>query len=219
MSRLISSFLSCLVLMSLSACLPNAVKVACVGDSITFGHGLADRNVESYPAQLAALLGDKFEVWNFGVNGRTVLKKGDFPFWNEVAYQESQTFLPEIVLIILGTNDSKPQNWQHRAEFVADYIALVEAYQRLPNQPDVYIGTPPPVYGQGSSISEDRLSELRLGVRAVAQRTGATLVDLNGTCPFEPDYFPDGVHPDALGAKIMAECLAPVVQASSKARK
>jgi acyl-CoA thioesterase-1 len=70
------------------------VRVACVGDSITQGAGTKGR---SYPSQLQKLLGDKWEVGNFGVSGRTLLRKGDFPYWNEKAYQNALAFKPDVV--------------------------------------------------------------------------------------------------------------------------
>lgn len=86
----------------------DVVKVACVGDSIT--EGLCSTEGQSYPTQLQEILGSDFEVKNFGVSGRTLLKKGDYPYWNESAYTESKNFLPDVVIIMLGTNDTKPQN-------------------------------------------------------------------------------------------------------------
>src|SRR4051812_7771397 len=86
------------------------IKVACVGDSITFGAGIKDRDKNSYPAQLQGLLGSGYEVKNFGVSGATLLKEGDKPYWKEKAFEAAKKFEPNIVIIKLGTNDSKPQN-------------------------------------------------------------------------------------------------------------
>ena len=88
------------------------VKIACIGNSITYGAFIPNREKNSYPAQLQAYLGKDYEVRNFGVSGSTLLSKGDFPYINTHAYMDSQKFLPDIVLIKLGTNDTKPQNWK-----------------------------------------------------------------------------------------------------------
>src|SRR5262245_57930852 len=96
------------------------IKIACVGDSITEGAGLSNPSTQSYPARLQKLLGTNYNVRNFGVSGRTLLKKGDFPYWKEAAYTNSHTLNPDIVIIQLGTNDSKPQNWRYGTNFVAD---------------------------------------------------------------------------------------------------
>src|SRR5688500_2057324 len=97
---------------TIAATRPAAVRVACVGDSITFGSGLKDRQTESYPAQLRAMLEKeqpgKWDVQNFGVSGTTLLKKGDRPYWDQKRFTAAKAFAPDIVVIKLGTNDSKP---------------------------------------------------------------------------------------------------------------
>lgn len=65
----------------------DTIRVACVGNSITVGHGLKDSNLDSYPSQLGMLLGDDYDVRNFGVSGYTMLKKGDRPYWNTAQFQ------------------------------------------------------------------------------------------------------------------------------------
>lgn len=87
------------------------VRVACVGNSITYGAGIAAREQNSYPAQLQYYLGEDYEVRNFGVSGCTSLQQGDYPYVQTGAYAQSLEFRPDIILIKLGTNDSKPQNW------------------------------------------------------------------------------------------------------------
>ena len=124
------------------------VRVSCVGDSITQGAG-ADPGM-SYPSQLQALLGDKWQVKNFGVGGRTLLKKGDLPYWNEQAFKDAQNFKPDVVIIMLGTNDGKPQNWVHHDEFYADYKNLVETFKNLDSKPRVFICRPCPVPEPGN---------------------------------------------------------------------
>ena len=99
----------------------SKTRVACVGDSITYGAGVAGRESNSYPAVLGKLLGDKYEVKNFGVSGATLLKKGDNPYWRQGAFKKATDFKPNIVVIKLGTNDTKPQNrTNHMDEFATD---------------------------------------------------------------------------------------------------
>src|SRR4051812_38761214 len=109
-----------LLALSLLCASANPVKVACVGDSITEGAGLTTPATQSYPARLQQLLGTNYLVKNYGVGGRTLLKQGDFPYWKEPAFTNSHTFGPNIVIIQLGTNDSKPQNWRFGTNFVSD---------------------------------------------------------------------------------------------------
>lgn len=55
------------------------IKVACIGDSVTYRYGLESRETDNYPAQLQQMLGDQYEVENFGKSGATLLKKGHRP--------------------------------------------------------------------------------------------------------------------------------------------
>src|SRR3954454_24795429 len=105
------------------------LKVACVGDSITEGSGLGNPAVEAYPPRLQRLLGTNYVVTNFGVSGRTLLKKGDFPYWKELAFTNSLKSNPNIVIIQLGTNDGKPYNWVYGTNYVSDYKELIALYQ------------------------------------------------------------------------------------------
>src|SRR4051812_33998320 len=95
------------------------IRVACVGDSITFGVGTADPKTQSYPTQLAALLGDGYEIGNFGVSGATMLNHNDRPYIQTKSCGRALEFLPNLVVIALGTNDSKHRNWPFHAEFPA----------------------------------------------------------------------------------------------------
>ena len=104
---------------------PDAVKVACIGNSITDGHGIDVATQFGYPALLQQMLGDNYWVKNFGVSARTMLNKGDNPYMNEMAWKDAVAFNPDIVIIKLGTNDSKPQNWQYGAEFKNDLKQMI----------------------------------------------------------------------------------------------
>lgn len=99
-----------LTLMNVTLHAEDVIRIACVGDSITYGAGIEERAKNSYPAQLQNLLGDRYQVENFGVSGRTLLKQGDKPYWDEPAYQNALKLKPDMVIIKLGTNDVKPLN-------------------------------------------------------------------------------------------------------------
>lgn len=118
-------YLVCLIFMacSVSVHADAAIRVACVGDSITFGTKIEDRMHRSYPAQLGVLLGEGYEVKNFGRPGATLLQHGHRPYIKTKAFRAALAFEPEIVIIKLGTNDSIARNWVHRDDFVADYHA------------------------------------------------------------------------------------------------
>jgi len=183
------------------------VRVACIGDSITQGVGVAKGR--SYPEQLQTLLGKGWEVRNFGVSGRTLLRKGDHPYWKENAFREAQDFAPDVVVIMLGTNDTKPQNWQFKDEFVTDYIDLVRTFQALPSKPRVFVCRPCPVPNGGNfMINEPNvLIEIPL-IDKTAAETGAGVIDIHAALLPFPELLPDRVHPDTRGAGVIAATVA-----------
>lgn len=122
------------------------MKVACIGNSITKGSTIPDRPRDSYPSQLQRMLGKQWVVRNFGIGGRTMLKKGDYPYWNEEAYVQAKAFLPDVVIIKLGTNDTKPQNWKYSDEFLSDYRAMITEMRNLPSHPKIYLCKPVPAF-------------------------------------------------------------------------
>lgn len=186
------------------------IKVACVGDSITQGSGA--QKGQSYPSQLQALLGDKYKVGNFGVSGRTLLKKGDFPYWKEKKYQDALAMEPAIVVIMLGTNDTKPQNWKFEAEFDADYRELVKSFQSLKSKPKVFVCRPVPVLGKGNyGINEENIQKEIPRVDALAKELGCGVIDMHAALEKFLEMLPDRVHPDTAGAGEMAKAAAKAI--------
>ena len=195
-------------LLSLSTFAQSPIKVAFVGNSITQGPGRD--NPDSYPLQVGALLGDAYEVRNFGVSGRTLLRKGDYPYWNEPQFQEVKDFQPDVVLIKLGTNDSKPQNWAHKEDFVKDYLDMIAEFRaHMPKDGKVYVIFPVPVTRVNFGITpEVTNNEQRLMLFEVVQKSGAEVIDLYTPLMDKPELLPDGVHPNKEGLTIMAEVIA-----------
>ena len=195
-----------------------AIKVACVGDSITYGFGIKDRTTQSYPAQLAVALGDGWSVRNFGRNGRTALKQGHAPYWETKEYQAALAFKPDVVIIKLGTNDLRAMNWEeHSAEYIPDYVALIHSFQELESKPVVWICYPAPVYPGHDKIifSNDVIqNELMPKIDEVAQQTGVSIIDLHTALSGDEQMFPDYVHPNAEGAKLIATTVSKVIAQS-----
>lgn len=188
------------------------IRIACVGDSITYGSGIEDRERNSYPAQLAKLLGERFEVRNFGVGGATLQKRGDKPYWNLTAFKDVSAFQPDIVVIKLGTNDSKPQNWHGVEPFKIDLLAMVRQFRELPGEPEVLICTPLPVHKDAFGIREEVVrDEIVPTVKSVAEEKEVPLIDLYNALKNAGHHFPDGVHPNAEGAKLIAKAVANAV--------
>ncbi len=183
------------------------IRLACVGDSITQGAG-AGKGM-AYPTQLQALLGKGWEIGNFGVSGRTLLRKGDHPYWKEAAYTKALDFKPDAVIIMLGTNDTKPQNWKHKAEFEGDYRDLVKSFLDLPSKPRVFICRPVPVPGKGNfGINDTALQEQMPVYAKLAEELKVDIIDMYAALDGKPEMLPDRVHPNANGAGEMAKAAA-----------
>jgi lysophospholipase L1-like esterase len=189
---------------------PTPIRVACIGDSITEGYG-ADPG-KSYPSQLQPLLGNGYQVKNFGLGGRTLLKNGDAPYWREQALKDAQAFQPNIVVIMLGTNDTKPQNWVHHDEFASDYKELIELFKNLDSKPHVFICRPCPVPDPGNyGINEANLqTEIPL-IDKLATDENVSLIDMHAALAGKPELLPDHVHPNTAGAGIMAQTVADAI--------
>jgi len=190
------------------------VRVACVGDSITEGA----HSTLSYPKQLQTLLGEGFLVKNFGVGGRTLLKEGDHPYWKEKAYTEAKDFTPNVVVIMLGTNDTKAQNWKFKDNFAAEYKELVESFKNLDSKPLIFVCRPPPIFGAGNyGINDPNLQVLIPIIDQVAQDEGATVLDMHAALESHPETEADRIHPNAAGDGIIAKVVADAVTKAGSA--
>ena len=183
----------------------DPVRIACLGDSITWGAGLPERDTQSYPAVLAKSLGAGYTVKNFGMNGRTVLAAGDMPYTGTDEYKAALAFAPNVVVILLGSNDTKPQNWKHADKFVDDYTKLAKAFVELPSKPKVFACLPLPAFPGEWGIDDQRI---KLGVipkiQKVAEELKLPVIDLYAEFDRRGNLFPDKVHPNAAGAARLA---------------
>jgi len=187
------------------------IKVACVGNSITFGYGL--KPGEAYPTILQQLLGDKYEVSNFGISARTLLRKGDKPYWNEVKYKEVLALNPDIVIIKLGTNDTKPQNWQYKDDFVKDYEDFIESFKQLPSHPKIYVCYPFPIFPNKFNIRDSIVSnEMLPDLKIITAKTQVNTIDLYHAFAGQGNLVFDGVHPTKEGAALLAQKIYEIIK-------
>ena len=205
---------------------PDAVKVACIGNSITDGHGIDVATQFGYPALLQQMLGDNYWVKNFGVSARTMLNKGDNPYMNEMAWKDAVAFNPDIVIIKLGTNDSKPQNWQYGAEFKNDLKQMITTLRPdlaqpqkkkgkksknvQPAKPQIILCTPIPAFKSTWNINDSIIANSIIPIQQeVAREYGLQVIDLHTLFADKPDLVQsDGIHPNEKGVKRMAEIIA-----------
>ena len=209
------ALLSCLIVASASLsafAADQKIKVACVGDSITAGVG-TKKPKNSYPAQLGAMLGEGYEVKNYGNSGSTMLDDGDKPYKKQKSFTDAVNSAADVYVIKLGTNDSKPQNWSKKEGFAASTKSLVEAFLKANPKAKIYLCTPVPVIGKGNfGINNEMVQgEIIPLIRKVAEEMKLEVIDLYKALDGHPDVFPDRVHPNDDGAEMMAKAVFQVV--------
>ena len=174
------------------------IRVACVGDSIT----------ALYPYYLYMMLGSSnYTVGNFGVGGSTVSLDFDKPYMNQTAATNALNFAPNIVVIMLGTNDGYLST-QQRINFTSDYATLIAKFQALPSKPRIYIATPPPAFNNttgldGAIVANDVMPL----VKQTASQLGLPLIDMYTPLVNHPEDFLDGIHPNSQGAQVIAQVI------------
>jgi len=182
-----------------------ATNIACVGNSITAGYGLAYQ--EDYPTQWQNLLGTTdYTVSNFGVSGKTMLKMGNESYWSEGAFTNARASSPNVVVIELGTNDSKPYHWYaYPDEFPEDYKSMIDTFEILSSKPKVWICLAPYSNNADWNILDTSIT-LRINpdILQVGLDKGINIIDLHSTFANTSWYASDSVHPNAVGAVALA---------------
>lgn len=195
---------------SLTFAQKTPIRIACVGNSITYGSGIIPRNKNSYPAQLQSMLGSNYKVMNFGVSGRTLLRKGNLPYWKEKAYHEALASTPDIVTIMLGTNDSKAINRPYYSEFENDYRDLIDSFLALPSHPRVIMLLPLVAFvNDSNSIYDPVIVNKIIPMECeVAYEKHIEMIDFHPMFIDKSDLYHDGVvHPNPLGDQKIAQRL------------
>ena len=188
----------------------SKTKVACIGNSVTYGYGHENPDSTSYPSQLAVMLGDDYEVGNFGKSGATLLRKGHRPYNEQEEFKKALEFAPDIAIIHLGLNDTDPRNWKYyKREFISDYVALIEAFEKVNPDVEIYICRMTPIFHWHHRFKKgtrDWYWEIQSTIENIAYNIAEVkLIDLQETLYHRPDLMPDALHPNPEGAKLIAE--------------
>ncbi|MBP5340267.1 MAG: alpha/beta hydrolase fold domain-containing protein [Prevotella sp.] len=207
----------------------DALRVACIGNSITHGSGIDMQEQRGYPAQLQKLLGNGYHVRNFGVGGRTMLQKGDHPYMIEQAWRDAQAFRPDIVVIKLGTNDSKDYNWNaHKQDFEADMQAMIDTLKPLTpvlnkkgrptkkmqraEKPQIFLCSPIKAFRDKWGITDSVIvNEVIPAIQRVAAKNNLQFIDLHPVVTDRADMTSDMIHPNEKGAAKMAKAIGKVI--------
>jgi len=196
-----------LLLLALLSCSTQPIKIACVGDSITEGSGLAVQSKTAYPVALGELLGPDYSVLNCGRSATTMSRNGDFPYW--IAKEFSNVFAdsPDIIVIKMGTNDTKPQNW-NIDDFMNSYQAMIDTFNTISTNPKIFLCYPVPVYETNWGINDSTLiAGVIPAIEKIAAKNNLPVIDLYQPMQNQAENFPDGIHPNEKGAAIMARLI------------
>ncbi len=184
-------------------------QIACIGDSITYGHGVNGRTKLTWEYFLNGMTGGKYQVLNFGVNGRTLMSSGDCPYVSDMIYRRTLECKADIYLIMLGTNDAGKDSWDGD-RFKREYASFLKTYMDLPHRPKVVAMIPPHVfpmsdgtvgYGVDLDIYDNQTVKM---IREIAEGMGLQIIDLYSFTEGHPEWFMDGVHPNEEGNRAIA---------------
>lgn len=214
-------FLVCLLCCINSKAQVKKGRIACIGNSITFGARLTQPETASYPAVLSRLLTNNgyhhYEIKNFGIGGATVLRFGTPNLWRIL--DSLKYFPPDIVVIEAGTNETvgAPRlNWEHISEFEKDYSDYIATIKKINPDCQIIISSPLDMVLETKDLTQarkddlsgrrPRIWELRERIRKIAATENVFFLDL--TKPFKGKAnlmtTMDGVHPNQDGYHFLA---------------
>ena len=187
----------------------SPIRVACIGNSVTYGYGHHNPKATSYPTRLGQMLGSNYEVRNFGHSGATLLNHGHRPYTQQQAFHDALAFVPDKAIIHLGLNDTDPRNWpNYRDEFIPDYLGLIDTLRAVNPKVEVWICRMTPIFHghrRFKSGTRDWHAQIQEAIEEVAHLAGVHLIDLHKPLYHRPDLFADALHPNVEGAEILAQ--------------
>ena len=193
---------------------PGKRRIACIGDSITFGAGVAlTRKRDAWPYLLNGLLGEDWQVLDYGISGATASSKGDLPYRKNDFFETALKARAEKYVLMLGSNDSKPYNWD-KEQYEQDLRTMVQDLLSADFPHTVILMLPPKAFPFKNSgapafdiVNETIRDEICPIVQKIAEEYDLPAVDLYAFTEDHPEYFIDGVHPNRAGNKAIAEYL------------
>ena len=202
-------FLTTLLALAVGLYGQNKIKVACVGNSVTYGTRIADREHDSYPAQLQSMLGDAYDVRNFGRPSATLISKGELPYIQTEEYRQALDFKADRVIIHLGLNDTDPGCWpKFQDQFITDYHALIDTFRTVNPKAQIWICRMTPIFHphkRFQSGTRDWHGQIQQKIEQIARTYNVGLIDFYEPLHHRIELFPDALHPNPEGAGILAQ--------------
>ncbi len=209
-------------------------KIVCMGDSITEGFGLGDDKSAFYPSALNEYLGKNYTVYNKGVTGSCVINTEyngiamGLPYMMQERYSEALKLSGDIYIIMLGTNDASdgfcPETGQkapnqnmilHKNLFVPCYQKIIDDIKASAPNASVFLVSPIPIMNCiWPKHKEPYLARLIPLIKKLARENNLHYIDLHKEFLLLPEdqlnkmYQSDGLHPNILGAQVIASLIA-----------
>lgn len=207
LNRIIILFL--IELVFCGSAIAQQIKIASIGNSVTAGYLLDHPTSESYPAQLQKLLGQKYQVENFGHSGATLLKKGHRPYHKTKEFANALAFKPDVAIIHLGLNDTDPRNWpNYKNDFQKDYQWLIDTLTQVNPSITIYLCKLSPIFSghpRFKSGTRDWYWQIQDQISTIAAVNHIKMIDLYAILHKHPELFADDLHPDKKGAGLIAK--------------
>ena len=198
-----------LLVLPLLAAAQEKIKVACIGNSVTYGMTHKNPAKTSYPTQLQQMLGEGYDVRNFGHSGATLISKGYRPYINLPEYKAALEFAPDIAIIHLGLNDTDPRCWpNYRDYFYGDYMNIINELRNANPKVEVYVCRMTPIFHwhrRFKSGTRDWYWQIQEVIEDIAKYEKFELIDLSRYIYHCPNLMPDALHPNEQGAGIIAK--------------
>lgn len=208
-----------LIIFSMSLLKAAPKEIVFIGDSITEGFGIPDdkRNEFRFPTVFGKILEKKYpgkyKIINYGHCGTTMLSNVKSA-WCNSGYNEIKRTKPYMAIIMLGTNDSKMENWgaekNQAAQYKKDLLEIIKRLREQNRKVKIYLCTPPPAFAgeklsDGDGISGERVKkEIMPIVKKVAKAKHLPIIDVFKKFRNKSKLFADGVHPNIQGADAFA---------------
>ena len=197
-------------------------KIHFLGDSITAGYGLADRENERFEALIAKRTGAVTR--NYGVSCSCISLDENRPFDDcFVTRQKDMEGDADLVVIFGGTNDqgrgTSPLGTIDDCDYTTFYGALHTLYRAvIKDNPRGTVVALTPLHrgGERSNTRGESLKQYVDAIREVAPLYSISVLNLYDEYGIDvtknrediEKYMPDEIHPNALGHTILADKIA-----------
>lgn len=196
----------------------KVVNIACIGNGVTHGVGVENREKNNFPQQLQYLLGSSYKVTNFGVVNAPVLSNGLHGYIQTTAFKKSQTINPDIVFVELGLDEIKSSDTAFISNFTITLEGIVQSYAILPSRPRIVLFLPLPIFLNDSSLLNNSVIKNKIipKIQKIAFEKNIELLDLFSMFIDKQDLFLDKVHPSSLGGTLISKRLYELVKLASE---